>query len=403
MKKTIIVFLALIMITVSSMVYAQSETAKSISISLINQDPDPSIAGDVVEVRLGIENRGGGGAKDLILEIMPEYPFSMAQGYDVVQKVGTMQPYQTGSDMQIVKFKIKVNRDATAGSYELKMKEYEADKKSGFIQRSVSIDVESKESAEVIYIDKTTLVPGKQSSLMFTINNVGSAPLRDLTFRWMNEDKVILPVGSDNTKYMKYIEMGDSAELHYQVIADSNADPGLYELSLYLSYDDPVSGEEKEISTIAGVYVGGETDFDVAFSESSGTETSFSVANIGSNPANSVSVIIPEQEGWRVSGSNSVIIGNLNKGDYTVASFSIQAINRNDIDVMVMYTDTMGERKSVEKTVAVGTQTNMTGARSARMTTTTSTANTDYYMWAIVLLLLALGYVIYKNKSAKKR
>ena len=109
------------------------------------------------------------------------------------------------------------------------------------------------------------------------------------------------------------------------MIADTNALPGLYKLNLYLTYEDSFSNKTKKISTIAGMYVGGGTDFDVAFSDNANGQMSFSVANIGSNPANSVSVIFPSRRGWSVSGSNSVIIGNLNKGDYTVASFKLQS------------------------------------------------------------------------------
>jgi len=74
-------------------------------------------------------------------------------------------------------------------------------------QKSLYINVKSRQSAEVIHIDKSTLVPGKESGLKFTINNVGNAPLRDLTFYWENTDNIILPVGSDNTRYIRYIEI----------------------------------------------------------------------------------------------------------------------------------------------------------------------------------------------------
>ena len=181
----------------------------------------------------------------------------MLPGENAIQKVGTIKAYQTESDMKIVKFKVRIDRDVTAGQYQLRYKEYEEGKSEVSGKGSVSIEVKSRESAEVIYIDKTVLVPGKEDSLTFTINNVGSAPLRDLTFSWVNEDKIILPVGSDNTKYIRYIDIGDSAELEYKVIADTNAGAGLYELVLQLTYDDPLSGGEKQINTIAGVYVGG--------------------------------------------------------------------------------------------------------------------------------------------------
>jgi len=41
-----------------------------------------------------------------------------------------------------------------------------------------------------------------------------------------NTDNIILPVGSDNTKHIKYIDPGEGQDLEYQVIADTNAVPG---------------------------------------------------------------------------------------------------------------------------------------------------------------------------------
>ncbi len=109
-------------------VNAELSDSKAITISLVNQDPDPSIAGNIVEIRLGVENVGGKAAENLIIELEPEYPFTMVPGEEAIQKIGTMKAYQTGSDMKIVKFKLRVDRDATAGGYELKIKEYEEGK-----------------------------------------------------------------------------------------------------------------------------------------------------------------------------------------------------------------------------------------------------------------------------------
>jgi hypothetical protein len=178
----------------------------------------------------------------------------------------------------------------------------------------------------------------------------------------------------------------------------------LYKLNLYLSYEDSSSGVERETDTIAGIYVGGETDFEVAFSESSSGQMSFSVANTGSNPANSISVVVPEQTGWIVTGSSSAIIGNLNQGDYTVASFTLQqssgstavsqiptqgmtpptrgtnsattptgtvsekqnASNSNLLKIQIVYTDTMGKRRTIEKEVKVsGTSSSAVASISA--------------------------------------
>lgn len=430
MKKTFLISM-LVLVIFSSLVFADIDDLKIISISLVNQDPDPAIAGDIVELRLGIENKGGLGVDNLILELVESYPFKLASREDAIQEVGPIKKYQSGKNMKIVKYKIKVNREAIAGGYELRIKEYE-EGSSVTTEKSITLDIKSSESAEVIHIDKSTLIPGQESSLKFTINNVGNAPLREMTFYWQNEDDIILPVGSDNTKYVKYLDIGQSAELEYRVIADTNADPGLYKLDLYLRYEDPITSNKTTISTIAGIYVGGGTDFDVAFSESSAGETSFSIANIGSNPAYSVSVIIPKQQGWRVSGSNSMIVGNLNKGDYTVASFSLQSSaarttdpskkltreemvaqrqkqtpTQDTIKIQIDFTDTMGKRKTVEKEVSVNTQ-SITSTFGTTMGPGTFRGQKQQslfskYKWSIIgLVILIVGFIFYgKHKKNK--
>jgi hypothetical protein len=389
MRNLIIVTIMMLSLTFSayaSDIYIDDST--NILLSLINQNPNPANAGDVATVYVGLENIGGIQAKDLILEFIPSYPFSIAPGESLVQEVGSIGAYQgaDGDSIKIVNFKIKVDKDTSAGTYKMNFKYYNANQEYLF-EKSIYVAVDAKQSAEIVKIDKTVLVPGEETAIKFTINNVGSAPLKNVVFYWENEDDIILPVGSDNTKYVNYIEVGKSADLEYNVIADTNADAGLYKLNLYLKYEDSSTGAERETDTIAGVYVGGETDFEVAFSESSSGQMSFSVANTGSNPANSISVVIPEQTGWTITGSSSAIIGNLNQGDYTVASFTLQQSSSsatfpqnsaqgavpptrdanstlagfekqnlsksNIVKVQIVYTNTMGKRITVEKEVKV--------------------------------------------------
>jgi len=435
--KTALFLMAALLMTQASSVYAADalNNAVGVSISVVNQDPDPALAGDIMEVRLGVENKGGQQANNLKIELTPEYPFSLVPGENAVQSIGTMLGYQGLYDgnMKIVKYRLQVDKNAPAGTYELKAKYYTDGSNSSFTQKGMYLDVKSKESAEVIYIDKTALVPGKQTSLNFTINNVGNAPLRDLSFNWVNDAKIILPVGSDNTRYIKNIDVGGSVTLEYQVIADSNANPGLYQLNLYLTYTNSVNNSQKTTSTIAGVYVGGGTDFDVAFSDSSSGAASFSVANVGSNPAYSVSVIIPEQRGWSVSGTNAVIIGNLNKGDYTVASFNLaspaSAMNRtgarnanytqerlnqasvngtpDTVLMQIAYTDTMGERQLMDKNVKIGLQNiasmNMTGGFQGRGAAGGQQSLLSTYKWHIAGIALVIAGLFARRRQRSRK
>ncbi len=448
MKKTIFpVLIMMVLMACAPSVNAALAGSTVLSVSLANYDPNPAIAGNTVDVRIGVQNIGGSPTNDLKLEVEPAYPFELVPGENAIQDVGIVQspqPDDPSANLKVVLFHMQVNKDTPAGTYQLKVKYYEAGS-TDVTENVLSLDVKSKESAEVIHIDQTTLIPGQQTPLKFTINNVGNAPLRDLTFSWSNDQNIILPVGSDNTKYINYIDIGNSSELDYQVMADTNAVPGLYKLNLYLSYEDSMSNQTKTLTTTAGVYVGGGTDFDVAYSDNSNGQMSFSVANTGSNPANSVSVIIPNQPGWSVSGPNTVIIGNLNKGDYTVASFRLQSplsymnsqngtgrTNANfqgsnsdlqggnanfqgrqrsmnsssgTVHVQIAYTDTMGVRNVVDKYVNIGLQNilpaggqgNYQGRRGTSEQNVLS--NMPYIFGIIVLVGVVVAHRKYKSRK----
>ncbi len=431
MKKSIspiIIVLALMMSI--SLAYADISNTTATSINLVNQDPDPALAGSTVEVRFEVTNRGSNAATNMTLEFEPTYPFELAPDETSIKNIGTIMAYQGlyDNNTKIVKYKLTVDKDAIAGDHELNLKSY-SDNFSA-ITKKLFISIKSKENAEIIHIDKTTLVPGKQDTLKFTITNVGSSPLRNIVFSWVNKDKIILPVSSDNTKHIKYLDVGESTELEYQIIADSNADAGLYELDLQLSYDGTLSGTEQVINTIAGIYVGGKTDFDIAFSEISSEQTLFTIANIGSNPAFSVSVIIPQQPNWKITSSNSIIIGNLNKGDYTIANFVLQSTHplptisdqqektttkeqktqpENFLKIQIAYTDTMGTRQLIEKQLTINQQTLMTLNIESQSNTgfnkrgVSKPTSPDYTLYIIAIAILAVVIVVYLKHKKKKQ
>lgn len=77
-----------------------------------------------------------------------------------------------------------------------------------------------------------------------------------------------------------------------------------------------------------------------------------------------MSITIPPQNGFNVIGSSSQVIGNLNAGDYTSATFQIAQTGRSDIKVMIQYTDATGVRRSLEKKLPVKLSGSMTGGTS---------------------------------------
>ena len=424
MKKIAIALIMLLLLTMTA-----SAQLSYIQMSLLNQDPDPARAGDVVEVRLRLQNRGNAEVNDVRVEYIPEYPFSLLAGEDPTQTIASLPNWPAQENSKTLIFKIRVDRDTLLGQYPISFR-YSFGNEAGGSLMEFTLDITAREFAEIIYIDKTKLMPGRETAMTFTINNIGNAPLLNLVFSWDEANGYILPVSTDNTRYIKYLGPGESVPLEYLVVASVNANPDLYQLDLELEYDvsnGTGSTVKETISTKAGIFIGGETDFDVTFSESTQGQTSLSVANVGSNPALSVTVRIPLQQGFRVLGSRDSIVGNLDKGDYTIVSFQItpstgsrgeregdEGMDRfrehfaegSNLDVVIEYTDTTGVRRSLEKTVSIQFRSASTieggaGEHAAQFGGAGRQRQSFWKRpWVIAVVVLIAGFVYYRKRAS---
>ena len=114
MKKIILLLLTLLLINTVS-------AASLIEVFLLNQDPDPVDAGDIVELRFKIENRVEDTRDEVKLEIIPETPFSLYSG-EQIKNLGILRYDQFGRDAVIADFKLKVNPEAADGDHEIKVR-----------------------------------------------------------------------------------------------------------------------------------------------------------------------------------------------------------------------------------------------------------------------------------------
>lgn len=375
----ILIFLALPLVAAES---------NMVGVQLVNQDPDPVMAGDVVELRIGFENKGEDDVSAVTLRFDEVYPFTFIQDNEL--SIQQLSSYQQGKDMRIEKIKIKIDSQATAGDYDLG---YILDYNNIEFDSDMSISITAGDHVEITNINKSSFTPGEQSEVTFTVTNVGSGMLRNVIFSWENKDEAFLPVGNDNSYYITELQPGDSTDIIFDMMAGTQFTDGVYPINLFIEYEE--DGNVKTTSTTAGMYLGGETNFEVAFSEVSSGEYSFSVANIGSNPAYSVLVKAPFATGGKTS-----IIGNLDSGDYTVASFTMNG--GEETQILIEYTDTKGKRHIVEKTVEITAMPDgITGTPGSGRGMNATQLKTDYSMYYIVAIILLGIAVIYLYKKRK--
>jgi len=410
--------------------------SSALQVNLTNQNPDAAHPGEPVELTLSVQNIGNNNLKDINVAIGPKmgsssfYPFSQVSGESLQQSIPYLNARQDNNDAAVLKFKLMTDANAAEGTYDIDVTTTASEDGSPSntitTTKTIQIDVRGKEYAQIVTINKADIDLGKEEPLEFVITNTGSSPLKNMVVSWKDPKGVILPVYSDNTKYIKYLEPNQSVTVDYSVMADVNADPGLYTLDVNLTFEDYQSNT-KNIQTTAGLFVGGSTDFDVSFSESSQGQTSLSVANVGNNMAYAVKVSIPEQRGYRVDGSSSTIVGNLQKGDYTIASFNVTSpqaagqdsgntaiagaagdnatsarTDANPLKVQIEYTDAKGERLTVDKDVVVPASGFSARSYMGQRGNRSSGLNSSLPYIALIVIAGAGIYLYRKRKQGKE-
>jgi len=169
------------------------------------------------------------------------------------------------------------------------------------------------------------------------------------------------------------------------------------------------------------------TQFDAVIQETSGSQVSIAIANIGKYAANSVVVRIPEQDDFTTTGTDGQMVGNLESGDYTLVGFTIspkmtfsqnmtrpttknpaiQNISQQNtiLKFDVYYTDNLGKRRIENMTLPLKMASN--SSTSLGGFSRTSSANktslfSKWYSWVIIVALLILIYYFYRNPDKLK-
>jgi hypothetical protein len=151
----------------------------------------------------------------------------------------------------------------------------------------------------------------------------------------------------------------------------------------------------------AGIKIGGDTDFEVLLSDVTLGKVSLSILNVGSNPAKSVTVELPKQEGYEPIGSAAISLGKVASDDYVVVPFDIRVKDSTkDLKIKITYTDTDGDRKTVSEAIELEKYQldTITGANLPEESNGT-------VKWVAILgvaVLIVLGRYFYKRKARKK-
>lgn len=202
-------FLILILVLLPSVL------AQSVQIGLINQDPDPVSAGDVVEVRFKVENLWETTKDEIIVVIMPEYPFTLYSG-EKTRNIGILTGRQYGADAQILDFKLKVDKNAVEGDHEIGIK-VSTGETIWVYDDLFFVDIESEEIRFRTYIrNSNIIIPGSKGTFSIEFANAGGYDIEFLELELLSSPDYKLLSTSTYT-YIGELDSDDTESEEFQI------------------------------------------------------------------------------------------------------------------------------------------------------------------------------------------
>jgi len=332
-KKTLVILFGVMILSAFYAAAAQSTNRPSndydIVVTLINQEPDPAEPGKYADARFKVDNNGTEEARNVEVEILPQYPFSLYSG-DAARSIGTLQSKQKGDVGVIVKYRLKVDQNAVEGENEIKVR-YRIDKGVWIEPKEFFISIQTHDailSVDSVSIDKNALEPGSSGNVRIMLSNKADSILKDIKVRLDLGNLPFVPLGSTNEKSIYQIGSEGSHEFDFELLANPEAESGVYQVPLKISYSDDLGKGYLKNSTI-GLIIGAKPDLSITLDETDIFEAGkpgeivVKVVNKGVTGIKFVNVKLKKSSLYRILSNDEVYVGNIDSDDFETADFKI--------------------------------------------------------------------------------
>ncbi|MCX6709975.1 MAG: COG1361 S-layer family protein [Candidatus Woesearchaeota archaeon] len=383
-----------------------SPEGNAITISMLNQEPSPVDSGQYVKLKFRVENIGGESLKNVVVEIIPAFPFSLDPGASGRIALGTIGGGQTGVDSLIIEYRLRVDEKAISGLNEIKLR-YSADGENWVTLSAFNVNVRRSFpglSIESISSEPLNIAPGKYAILKIEIKNLADSAMKDVSvgINLSSSSIPFIPIGSGTEKKAYQIAAGETKSFEFGIMASPDAATGVYKVPLFISYRDEGNANHTK-SDIAGVIVNSEPVLSAEISSSaittSGTKGKITVKiiNEGTGDVKFLKARIDESPDYKILSAGEYYIGELASDDYDTADFTIYAEKTKEgsisIPLKLIYSDAIGNRyeKIEYAPLRIYTSAEM---KKFGMAGTGSGAGI-----IITLLIVAAGVLLYKNRK----
>jgi hypothetical protein len=358
----------------------------NVDISLINQDPATAQPGEYVDLKFKISNQGLKSAEDTTVELVESYPFSLDPDVSASRELGDLRGAAIGDDAYIVEYRVRVDENAVETENEISLKYTTGD--DGFsVTRDFDISVDDVGTDFELSAGKVSA-----SSIPVNLDNIGDKSADSV--------HVILPDQSGivkeglRTKVLGGIESGENKVVDFAVSNISKGESYRFEIH----YTDG-NGVRRELVRNIEIGTLPVNPVEVTVQTAGSSETTFAVVNTGSKQISSV--ITQIQDDVNVSGSRTQVLGNLDSGDYTLATFDFTGAEISETEIKVSYTDSSGIRRSSAQSVKIPDPSDSEAVSPASSNDENGNSSMTYIIIGAGGLLIVLVYAVYRRRKGK--
>jgi len=412
MKKILILILCMLILIGS--VYAVKQSTQrltdnhQIAVTIVNQEPDPAEPGRNFDVRFKFDNNGSGVARDIEVELLPEYPFSLDPGREALRFIGTLQSRQRGDVGIVVKYKLRVDKNAVEGENDLKLR-YRIDKGVWIEPEEFIVNVRTHDailSISSFSFDKKTLEPGDTATLKVEIVNDADSTLKDITANLDIGNVPLIPIGSTNEVNVYRIDSQEKYILEFNFLVDPETKSGVFRVPLHITYSDDLGNKYFKNSTL-GLVIGAEPDLSITlddteiFERGKVGEITIKVVNKGVTDTKFMNLKLMESPDYRILSTNEIYLGNIDSDDFETASFNVfvDKTRKNQIlfPIEIEYMDINNNRFKDK----INLNMNLYSSNDAKKY---GLVNGNGFVGTfIVIIIVVLGLLYYRRHRKKKK
>ncbi|MAG08018.1 hypothetical protein CMO89_00955 [Candidatus Woesearchaeota archaeon] len=299
--------------------------------TFVNQNPDPAEPGRYVEVRWKVENFGGEKVKDLRVELIPAFPFSLEAGDSPIRKVGTVWGNQMGNEGMMVYYKLRVHKDAIEGDNAIMLRYSNDEGKIWTKLDPFNIRVRTHDAILSILSAVTVpdqIVPGENAELQLKLKNIADSPIKDIRVKLDIADVPFVPIGIANEKNILRLSSGKESLLKFSLTAESDAESKIYKVPLLIDYRDGMGSKYTKNNTI-GLIVGEEPKLTVTIDNSEvytngdTGDVVIKFVNKGVTDLKFLDVKLKGCSDYKLLSPDNVYVGNIDSDDYETADFNL--------------------------------------------------------------------------------